>query len=207
MKSPIELICVFDIETTGLTAGKHAITEIACCMIDANLNDVGEWSSGIIKLYGDREVQDKALEVSGITRDQIANGKESKEVIAEMIKFIKGFKKTPAKIVLAGHNIDSFDIPHMVDFFEYHKKDLSKIVSDKVTFDTMWWSRFKWTESSNFKLGTCCNNVGITLVDGHRALNDTRANKELVKSYIKSLRGEGSKEVKKEERARAKFEF
>lgn len=205
-KSPIEVILVFDLETTGLSEEKHCITEIACCPISLRLEDLPEYTSGIIKPYGDREINQGALDVTGITREQLENGRDSKEVCNEVYKYIKSLHKTANKIVLAGHNIDSFDIPFLDIFFTYHKKDLSKLVNEKITIDTMWWARVKWEDSVNYKLGTCCQNENITLVDGHRALNDTRSNRELVKRFIKSLRGDGVL-VKQEERPRIKFEF
>lgn len=206
MISPVEIYMTYDLETTGLSATKNAICEIAISPMDKELNDLTEYSSGIIKPYDDRIIDDRALEHNGITREQLANGRESSEVFKELTSYLKSFKKTASKIVLCGHNIQTFDNPHLEDFFQFHKKDLWKYASNKIFFDTMWWGRMGWLESTNYKLGTCCDNAGIELVDAHRAINDTRANKELVKYFLKNLRGEGQV-VKEEKRFRENFQI
>lgn len=207
MKSPIEIFMVFDLETTGLNTQKNLVCEIACCPFDSELNDLKEFESGIIKPYDDREINEGALNANGITRAQLANGVDSKVVLTNFIKYIKSFKKTAAKIILVGHNIKTFDIPFLEDFFKFHGEDLWKYVSVKTEIDTMWWARMKWLESTNYKLGTCCENVGIDLMDAHRSLSDSRANRELAKSFLRSLRGEGNINVKGKEIQRTVFQF
>ena len=196
---------MFDLETTGLSAEKNAILEIACCPFDFNLTDLKEFDSGIMRVYGDREVQEGALIANGITRDQIERGVDSKEVVERLCEFFDRLKVGRNKPVLAGHNIDKFDIPFLDDFFNFHKKDLSKYVNEDLTIDTMWWARLRWEEQANFKLGTCCESSGIELINAHRAINDTRANKELVKHFLKSLRSDASKTA--ENKFRHSFEF
>lgn len=207
MNTPIDIYLVYDLETTGLNAKNNLVCEIACCPIDKNLNDLKEFDSGIIKPYDDRKIEQRALEANGITMSQLENGRDSKIVIEELIKYLKSFKKTSPKIILVGHNIKKFDNPFLEDFFKFHKKDLWKFVSDKIEVDTMWWSRMERVESLNYKLGTSCENRGIELTDAHRALSDTRANRELLKSYLRGLRGEGVKSSKTELRKRPKFQF
>lgn len=207
MNTPIEIILVVDTETGGLLHENPALLEIACSPIDKDLNDLPEYCSGIIKPYGDKKVTDGALNVNGISREQIANGRDPREVLNELILYIKSFKKTKTKIVLAGHNFDDFDLPLLVEFFEFFGKDLSEYVNSKFTIDTMWWSRLERTESVDYKLGTSCLNRNIPLVEGHRAVNDTRSNRDLVKSYLTSLRNMGSSETVKEEKPKVKFQL
>lgn len=225
MKSPIEIYASLDTETTGLksrhhyytkkgqkeeTCGNAGMIEIAICPISADLQDLPEYSSGIIALADDREINQGALDANGITREQIKNGRDPKEVAKELKDYFKKLHKTASKIIICGHNLD-FDIPFITDFLEEQGIDLSKLVSDKHTFDTMWRSREVWIESENYKLGTCCKNAGVTLVDAHRALADTRATKGLVKYILQNSRGEGSSasaETKEEEvRHRVTFEM
>jgi DNA polymerase III alpha subunit (gram-positive type) len=206
MNTPIEIYFTYDLETSGLSAKKNAICEIAISPMDNELIDLPEYHSGIIKPYDNREISDGALEHNGITRQQLAEGRESSEVFKELIDYIKSFRKTAAKIILCGHNILKFDNPFLEDFFSFHKKDLYKYVTDKDHIDTMWWARKAWNESVNYKLGTCCSNAGIELVDAHRAISDTRANKNLVKYFLKNLRGEGQL-IKEEIKHREGFQF
>lgn len=192
MITSYDVYLVFDLETTGLVPGKHAIVEIACCPVSKDLKDLPEFESGVMKVYDDREIAEPALKANGITREQIENGVDSEEVIKKFCKYLKSLSKQGKKIIAVGHNIDKFDLPHLDDFFEVHGEDLSKYINPDFTIDTLMWSRLKWLESTNYKLGTCCQNCNIDLANAHRALSDTRANKELVVSFLSSLRGEGN---------------
>lgn len=194
MKSQIEVFLVFDTETVGLIQKGiiPAMIEIACCPFNQQLEDLKEYDSGVFQVYADKPISPQALAASGITFGQIENGRPSQQVADELVKYLKSLSKKPNKICLVGQNIDAFDIPILMDFLEIHGHDLSKLVNTDFTIDSMWWGRVKHPESINYKLGTLCENVNIDLANAHRAINDTRANKELVKQYIASLRGEGN---------------
>ena len=207
MKSQISNYIVFDLETTGLNPEKHAIVEIACCGVDSDLNDIEEFDSGIMKVYGDREITDGALNANGITREQIENGNDPKEQVEKLIKYFERMKDGRNKPVLVAQNGDKFDIPFLDNMFSVFGKDLSKYVNEDFTIDTMWWARVKWKELPNYKLSTLCENSNVELVNAHRAINDTRATKELMKTFIRSLRSENSGDKNKEKRYRHTFEF
>jgi DNA polymerase-3 subunit alpha (Gram-positive type) len=210
MKTSIEVYLVFDLETSGLKPQENAILEIACCPFDKDLNDLSEFESPIMKPIESKIITSGALQANGITQEQILKGVDPKQVLNDFITYLKSLNKSHSKIILAGHNIDHFDIPFLDQFFQDFKKDLSKYVNDKFTIDTLWWSRVRFTESNNFKLGTVCSNLGIDLINAHRAINDTRANKELLKAMIRNLRQQNSSEKVsevEETRFRTVFEF
>ena len=206
MKSSVGNIVVFDLETTGLKCEENSILEIACCPISPDLKNLKEYESGIMSIYDNRIVNSGALAANGITMSQIESGRSSKQVIEELCQYFSDLSLGRNKPVLAGHNIDKFDIPFLQDFFEFHKKDISKFVNVDFTIDTMWWARLRWQELQNFKLGTCCEAAQIELVNAHRAINDTRANRDLVKYFISNLQSESSSE-KKSDRYRVTFEM
>lgn len=206
MNSPISNIVVFDLETTGLKPEANAILEIACCPFNHDLVDLKEYESGVMKVYGDREINDGALKANGITMQQINSGRDPSIVIQELIKYFDSMRVGRNKPILAGHNIDKFDIPFLQDFFKFFKQDLSKYINLDFTIDTMWWARLKWKEANNYKLGTCCETEGVELVDAHRAITDTRSNKALVKVFIKSLKS-GVSQEKRDEYQRPVFQF
>lgn len=207
VKNKIQVILPFDLETTGLIHQNPAVIEIACCPFDINLKDLEEFDSGVMQVYGDRKISEQALKANGISRKQIAEGEDTEKVVNELVKYLTSLKVGSAKPILAGHNIDSFDIPLLNDLFEFFKKDLSKYVNVDFTIDTLWWSRAMFAESENYKLGTCCKNVGLEVINAHRALNDTRANKDLLKKMISNMRGLGGSIEKKEKRFRETFEI
>ncbi len=210
MISPIKVYLVFDLETTGLSAEKNALIEIACCPFsnDSKLSDLKEYHSGVMKVYDNREITQGALDANGITREQIENGKEPEEVLKDFCKYLKSLSKKSAEIVLVGHNIDKFDIPFLDNFFSLYGLDLFNYVNGNFSIDTMWWSRIMWEESNNFKLGTCCSNLNIGISGAHRAVADTRGNKELIKVFINNMRGEvETKQEIKEEKKTRRFEM
>lgn len=190
---------VFDLETGGLRkkGWEPPITEIAMCFVDSDLQDIGEYSS-LIKTYRDSsEYAPAALQASNITLDMCNTlGQEREVVLREIVSHLKKLKVGSAKPILVGHNIDAFDIPILDYFFEEAKEDISKYVETKFTIDTLWWSRLRSPELSNFKLGTVLESEQIDLTNAHRALNDTRGNKDLFIKIMQSLRGQrGSSEV------------
>lgn len=206
MRSNIQNYVVFDLETGGLSNEKNGILEIAACAFDNELNDLEEFDSGIMHNYDDREINEGALGANGITRDQIKNGIDPKGVADEFFRYLGKLKKGNSKVVLCGQNCDKFDIPFLVNFLEYFKKDITQIVNVDFTIDTMRWGHVKYPESTNYKLGTLCEMNGVELTNAHRAISDTRATKELVKTFIRSLRSEGKGE-KEEIKFRKTFQF
>ena len=190
MISTVQNICVFDLETSGLSAEKNAILEIACCPFNNELVDLKEYESGVTSIYDNREISEQALQANGITMQQIENGRDSKEVADELMSYLSKLSSGRNKVILAGHNIVRFDVPFLDNFMRYHKHDISKYVNMDFHIDTMWFARLKWTELTNYKLGTCCEETGVELVNAHRAINDTRANKDLLKDFIRSLRSD-----------------
>ena len=198
---------IVDCETGGLKSTDNPIVEICVIAINNNLEDIGLYSS-IIAPYGNYQITQGALNANGMTLEQIKSGKPSDQVIAELIDFLRPLKMGREKPILCGHNIDHFDIPFIDEFFTFHKKKVSDYFNDKFTIDTLWWSRVAWQESTNYQLATACSNAGIELVNAHRAETDTNANKDLVKYFLKNLRGEGmSKDKVQEERFRSTFQF
>lgn len=207
MKSNCQVFLVFDIETGGLVPATHAILEIAFCPFDNELNDLPEYTTGIIK-PNKRTIDQRALDANGITRDQIEKGTDEKEAFLKVEASLKKLKRGKDLPIPCGHNIDKFDLPFLSLWFEEHGKDLGKYINLNHTIDTMWRSREVWTEQVNYKLGTCCQSAGISLMDAHRALNDTRANKELVKYFLLGTRGmRGAGESVEENKFRKTFEF
>lgn len=197
---------VFDLETGGLSHEKNPVLEVAMFVLDSNLEYGDEYDS-LIKPYGDLAIQQQALDANGIDLSIVEKiGKDVDVAVNDIIKFLQKQKSGKEKPILVGHNIDKFDIPFLDAMFTFCKKDLSKYVNDNFTIDTMWWSRICWQESPNYKLGTCIQNAGIELVNAHRAVADTKATRELLKKFLKGLRGEGVAMVE-EKRTRESFQF
>lgn len=201
-------IVVFDLETGGLTAKKHGVTEIAMVAVDAEtLEIVGEYSC-LIKPY-DREYTDQALGMSiNMTLEELEEkGKDFDVVMEEVLDFLSENKVGGKKPILAGHNIDKFDMGFLEDMFGKKKRKMSKDINTDITIDTLKWSRLKFIDSPKHNLATACQNVGVVLKDAHRALADTKANANMLIEVLKHLRSDGGLESAKVEKKRVNFEF
>lgn len=203
-------IIVFDIETGGFLTDDHkyGIAEIAMVAIDTEtLKEIGRYEA-LIKPYKTHsgeltQYTDGAFAVNGLSMEKLETGKDALVVAKEIVKFANDVKVggRNGQAVLAGHNIDGFDLPYLGQFFELMKIDASKNFS-KNSIDTLLWSRLVWTKDGSIldhKLGTVCSAAGIELIDAHRAMVDVEATAELVKLFIGNMRGGGTSTEKKEE--------
>lgn len=194
-----------DCETGGLKPANNPLLEIGASAMNFDLEDIGDYDS-LIKTYDpSKKIEQQALVANGLTLYDIEKGKDSKVVIEEFSNYLKSKKSGKNLPLICFHNAD-FDIGFLVEFFAFHKKDFSEFVNTDFILDTLWISRLKYKESTNYKLGTCCENAGVTLVNAHRAMTDVYATKELLKTYIRCLRSEGGSNEKRV-RDTFKFEF
>ena len=206
MKSSIRKVAVYDLETGGLKLDLHPITEIAIVIVDMEELEIVDEYSSMIKPYDDSLVySEEALNTTHMSIDELKNeGKESKEVVKEVSEFLKSHAIGNNKPLLAGHNIKAFDNDFLIKLFKDHKKDVTKFVNIEDCEDTLKLAHKRWPELPNYGLGTCANELGLTLKEAHRALPDTIANAKFLIKLYKALRGEGAKEV---EYKRRKFKF
>ena len=212
---PNFFVC-FDLETGGLIRGNEIppITEIAMVVVDNHLNDVMEYST-LIKPYVEPSKYTKeALNVSNITLEMCETKGIEASVAAKQIVDVLKKAKLPSggkKPILVGHNIDSFDIPILDFFLSSFKQDLSKVAETACTVDTKWWGRLAYPELSGYTLSDCLTKEGIDNAQSHRALGDTRANKELFVNMMKKLRGEAGlfagPDTKEKFRKNFRFQF
>lgn len=161
----------------------------------------------------------QALQVTGISREMIeSEGLPYDEAFSEIKEMINRHTVGNSKPIIVGHNIgslprriikgkevgpDGFDNPFMEILFKDNDDDWFYSINDEI-IDTLKWARLKWTELPNFSLGTCANEVGLTLKEAHRALPDTVANAKFFIKMFQHLRGEGSL---KSRYKRRKFNF
>ena len=163
--------------------------------------------SDITKLYFNKAYNKEALDVTGISTELlVSDGVEYEEAYNIIKGTIDKHKLGNSKPIIAGHNIgslprrilkgkevkpDGFDNPFMEKFFHENGDCWFSSIND-VIIDTLKMARLKWRELPNYALGTCANELGMTLENAHRALPDTIANAKVLIKMLKSLRGEGA---------------
>lgn len=225
MKANINVRYIIDFETGGLKRGLRkegkltkeqedmeeaeifGITEVAVVAIDLESLTIKDTYSSLVKPMDGKVYTEEALEVTGLSLKILEEqGKPLHEVVKEMDDF---FAKNNVKNkgLLGGHNFDGYDKPFLVQMYKDAKKRLDRHLTLENTLDSLVWSKYKWVESPNYKLATCCANYGIELVDAHRALPDTEANAQLIINFLNDLRNGDSGTEKEEQRFRFNFKI
>lgn len=177
----------FDLETTGTNPGKHGIHQISGQIV----------IDGVIKETFDFHVQpnpramieDEALKVGGVTREQILAYPPMQQVYQEFVamlgKYVDKFNKKD-KFFLVGYNNAAFDNQFLLGFF---------LQNGDVYFGSWFWANSidvmvlasaylatRRPEMENFKLSTVAKTLGIVVNDD--SLHDAMYDIELTKAVF-----------------------
>lgn len=97
-------LAIFDLEATGLNITSDRIVEIAIVRVDPD----GKKMTYERRINPEMEISKEATEVHGISNEDVANAPTLKDVVSEVIDFIKGCD-------LAGFNSNKFDLPMLAE--------------------------------------------------------------------------------------------
>ena len=158
-----------DLETTGLSPKLDKIIEIgAVKVIDGEIVDnFSEF------LNPGRKLEEKTIELTGITEEDLVNAPEAAEVIPKLLEFC-------GDLPLVGHRI-LFDYS-----FVKHAAVNLKLSFEKEGIDTLKISRACHPELESKKLSAMCEHYGIPL-QAHRAHNDALATAKLFECLKKNF--------------------
>jgi DNA polymerase III epsilon subunit-like protein len=176
----------FDCETSGLDNKRHGILTLGY-LIEQGGSIVQE---GLLKIKPPSFIliDNKALQVNGITREQIEAHYSEIEMFHSLYDMLKSYGSERYEVV--GYNV-AFDlgflkeacyrsnIPQMIELFNYKTLDIYALIRG-LDYLCNW-------HLPNHKLGTACQFLGIPLV-AHNALEDikgTRRILEVLKGRIK----------------------
>lgn len=172
-------LLTFDLETTGVKFWKNSIHQLSgMVVIDGEIKDTFN-----IKMqpYPDAVIEDEALAIAGITREDLktymAFGTAYREFIKVITPHVDKFDKKD-KFHLVGYNNASFDNQFLRAFFVQNKDNYfgSWFWSD--TIDVMVLAseflKDRRSEMENFKLSTVAKFLGIEVDEAktHDALYD-----------------------------------
>jgi len=182
----------FDLETTGTNPGKHGIHQISGQIV----------IDGVVKESFDFHVQpnpkalieEEALKVGGVTREQILAYPPMQQVYQEFVtmlgKYVDKFNKKD-KFFLVGYNNAAFDNQFLRGFF---------LQNGDVYFGSWFWSNSidvmvlasaylatRRPEMENFKLSTVAKTLGIVVNDD--SLHDAMYDIELTKAVFDIVTG------------------
>ncbi len=149
---------VLDVETTGLNTRSDEIIEIGAVRIE-NGAEVAEFSELIDP---GRPVPEKVVEITGITTAMLRGKRTLMQVMPQFAKFCEG-------AVLVAHNA-AFDTAFFRRAFRQ-----AGLPFHFAVVDTLALVRNQYPQLKSHKLGAMCKQLGISLVNAHRAVHDARA--------------------------------
>ncbi len=156
--------CVFDLETTGISAKSDAVIEISAVKVsDGRVTD--EFS---MLVNPERPIPFYASQVNGITDDMVEDAPNFAVALREFVDFA-------GDLVLVGHNIHNFDMK-----FLYRDARLywgRTIANDYV--DTLPMAKACLPQLAHHKLTDLAQHYNISADGAHRALNDCRMNQQV----------------------------
>jgi DNA polymerase-3 subunit epsilon len=196
-ETSVQKLLFIDVETTGVNPERNGLTQISGCVQIGN--EVRESFDYFIRPFLQDEIEDTALEVTGISRRQLLQpdhpnflavpGQHFEDArtiylrLAEMLgRYVDQYKKND-KFQFVGYNAHSFDMPFMRRFWEKN--------GDRYFGSWFWYPcldvMLVWAqilqpvraELSNFKLATVARYCGINVDDSR--LHDSHYDIELTR--------------------------
>ena len=164
---------VLDVETTGLNTRTDEIIEIGAVRVEDGV-EVAEFSELI---NPGRPVPDRVVELTGITAAMLRDRRTLMEVLPEFARFCEG-------AVLVAHNA-SFDIA----FFRRAFKQAGLPFHFPI-LDTLALVRNQYPQLKTHKLGAMCKQLGISLLNAHRAVHDARATGQMLLKVLEEVRAQ-----------------
>ena len=171
---------VFDVETTGFSSLYDQLTELGAAKVE-NGQVVNTFNSII---QGTKPIPEKVIELTGITNEMRANGRDLYDVLAE-------FKEFVGDSVLVAHNA-WFD-KHML-IMAYRSVGLEPPAI--VLVDTLKMSRILNTDIKQHSLGKLARHYGVKLTNAHRASDDATATAEILLHLLSQAKAAGVENIK-----------
>ena len=178
-----------DVETTGLDSVRNDIVQLACIPVidgveNSHFNEYcqpHDWST----------VEDGAIAVSGITRDQLKTFQDPKLLISKLISFLRKFN---TKFTIAGYNV-SFDKDFLSSAFKKANKEREyfELFTSDVRDTYKRAKRLKsQLQTQNLKLATLAKHFDLP-IQAHNAISDITATMKVDKILANML---GETEIK-----------
>lgn len=163
-----EKLFLLDLETTGVRFWKNGIHQISGMIIIDGI--IQEQFNFKVKPFKDAIIEEKALEVGHVTKEQIMAYSEMRDVYNQIIKilskYVNKFDKTD-KFHLVGYNLAPFDDPFFRAFFVQNNDDYYGSWFWSGTLDVMVLASLvlisKRHEMKDFKQSTVAQFLGIEI--------------------------------------------
>ena len=189
MKGPsMQKLFFFDLETTGLDPIKCAIHQIAGKVIIDG--EVKEGFNIHCRPFAGAVVDDYALEVADVTKEQIMGYQPMEDAFSQLLqildRYVEKYDRTD-KFFIAGYNIAAFDVPFLRKFFTRNGNNYFGSYFWSVPLDVIILAEAKLmnvrSSMENFRQGTVARQLGIDIQEAnlHDALYDVDVCYEIYK--------------------------
>jgi DNA polymerase-3 subunit epsilon len=177
----------FDLETTGTNPARHGIHQISGeIVIDSITKESFDFK---VQPNPKAQIDDDALKVGGVSKEQIMSYPPMKEVYGKLIsmleKYVSKYDKND-KFFLVGYNNASFDNQFLRGFFLQNGDNYFGSWFWSNSFDVMVLSTLllaeKRPQMENFKLATVAKHLGIEVAE--ESLHDASYDIKLTKAIF-----------------------
>jgi DNA polymerase-3 subunit epsilon len=174
---------VLDIETTGLSPGRHGITELYAARTDGFGNKKKEFHSLINPGH---PIPSFITSLTGITNAMVADAPPATKIIRDFAKFL------PENAILVGHNL-RFDL----SFLEYERRKALHSSFSNDTLCTLLLARrvFSPDPLPSYRLGVLANHLQISSLGAHRAQKDVEMTIALKQELFRRLEAAGKNKL------------
>ena len=181
------MFAILDIETTGGSPKTEKITEIAIFFHDGE-KVISEWST---LLNPEKNIPYFITGLTGITNEMVADAPKFYEVARELVERTENH-------TIVGHNVN-FD-------YSFIKSEFKRLgfEYDRKTLCTVKLSRKILPGHKSYSLGKICKDLGITIMDRHRAAGDALATVKLFEMLQDNQNGESGLDLISEPAGRYK---
>ena len=180
-------IIVFDIETTSTTPNKDygRLIEISAVKLNHKNYEIIDRFDELID--PEIKISNTTQNLTGITQDMLKGKRKYPEVVRDFIKFCSG------DVVVAGHNISTFDIR----FVNYFANIIGMTFAPPRVVDTLFMSKNTDIKEKcvKHKLEYLAEYYGIDDPSHHRAMNDVIVNVDILNILHQKAKSQGFKPV------------
>lgn len=165
---------VFDIETTGFNSTKDYIIEIGAVKFE-NGEITDRFSEFINPTV---PIPYNITELTSITNDMVKDAPKVDIILPAFLKFSEG-------CVMVAHNAE-FDMS-----FIKEKSKMLNLSYPKTYMDSVEMARYLLPNLSNYKLEKVAKELGVSLVDHHRAVNDAECTAHIFEKLAAGFKEKG----------------
>ncbi|MCL6590811.1 MAG: PolC-type DNA polymerase III [Firmicutes bacterium] len=163
----------FDLETTGFNPQKEDLIELGAVKI-RNGEVIEEFKSMV---RPGKEIPAEIQKLTGITPEMLHDAPPPEEVLARFMDFA-------GQSVLVAHNA-RFDVNFLLaKYQQFYKTKL-----EPVFVDTLGLARSVWPDFKNYRLNVLAKELGITLAQHHRAVDDARCAAAIFLKALEAIAG------------------